>query len=85
MPGVGPLLAVAAFGRAEQLCGRVRAPQGRTVGHFFGEGSYLVLEVTPRGPGTVRVKGLRVCYRDGLRRGEQLSGLTVVVRATAAR
>jgi len=66
-------------GRAEQVCARTRPARDAPLGRVSPTVPYLVLEVTPRAPGTVTVEGLRVRYRAGVQRGEQDSGLVVTV------
>jgi hypothetical protein len=80
-PGSPVLGAVA--GPAERACATTGPPRDTTLAPVSPQTPYLVIEVTPRAPGTVVVEGLRVRYRDGLQRGEQQSGLKVTVRTPA--
>ena len=45
----------------------------------------LILRVRTTQPGVVRVEGIEISYRDGLRRGTQVTGADVTVRARAER
>lgn len=45
----------------------------------------LILRVRTTQPGVVRVEGIEISYRDGLRRGTQVTGADVTVRARADR
>ena len=68
-------------GRAEEVCSSTSSPQGARLERVSSRAPYLVIEVTPRAPGTVTVHGLRIEYRTGLQRGQQDSGLNVTLRA----
>ena len=68
-------------GRAEEVCSSTSSPQGARLERVSSRAPYLVIEVTPRAPGTVTVNGLRIEYRTGLQRGQQDSGITVRMRA----
>ena len=69
-------------GRAERVCAGTSPARDAPLGRVSATVPYLVVEVTPRAPGTVTVEGLRVRYRAGLQRGEQDSGLVVTVVST---
>lgn len=70
---------------AHPYCSAIKAFQpGRvTLGWLHGRTDLLVA-VTPRHVGTVRVDGLRVTYRDGVRRGDQHTGFSVTVTTRPA-
>jgi hypothetical protein len=60
-------------GKAEQVCAATRQVSGSTLHPpTKGEPWQVVVEVVPRSRGTVVVDGIRLAYRDGLRRGSQL-------------
>ncbi len=67
-----------------QWCSSISDPHGATLHGLTQEpvaGDYLVLMITPRWPGTVRVDGLTIRYRNGLQTGTQTTGMTVIVQA----
>lgn len=73
----------AARGSAEQLCTATSAPRDASLGlRSTADGAYLLLEVSPRRPGTVTVDGVKVRYRDGLQWGEQVSGVVATLHAS---
>lgn len=63
-------------GTLEEVCTEVLPVEAATYQHPFGADTVrqLVLEVTPRSSEPVLVNGLRVKYRDGIRRGTALVG-----------
>jgi len=67
--------------RTGRLCQHPRDPRGADL-PTLASNTYLVLEVTPHRPGTVRVEGLRVTYHAGWRRGTEDSGTNLTVRVT---
>jgi hypothetical protein len=68
------------LGTAEHVCETTRPAHDAELGRASPTTPYLVVEVTPRAPGTVTVEGLRVRYRTGLQQGVQDSGFVVTVR-----
>jgi hypothetical protein len=42
--------------------------------------AYLLLVVTPHRPGVVRVRGVELTYRQGLRSGRQLTGGELILK-----
>lgn len=63
----------------ERVCAGLR-PVDQPVENFTGTGGFLVLVVTPRQPGLVRVDGFDTTYRDGIRWGSDQAGVELVVR-----
>lgn len=68
---------------AEQYCGRPAEVDGYEQSAIQGgeagptardRDGHLVLQITPRRAGTVEVDGVRIAYRDGLRRQTQVLG-----------
>src|SRR3954447_5034617 len=66
-------------------CSSVRPPRHLTYtgwdGPDFRGHDYLLLVVNPHRAGVVRVAGVRIHYRQGLRRGTETAGWNVVVQA----
>jgi len=65
-------------------CRTVRAPRG-TYQRFRGGSAYghefLVVVVRTYAPGVVKIHGVRVRYRDGLRVGDEITGTDVTLTA----
>lgn len=63
----------------ERVCAGLRPVDG-PVENFTGTGGCLVLVVTPRQPGLVRINGFDTSYREGIRWGTDHAGTELLVR-----
>ena len=71
-------------GRADEACLGLDEPRGISLQETTLEGgAQLIAEVTPRRPGIVRMEGLRVRYRSGLRWGDEVAGTRVIASTVA--
>jgi len=63
----------------DDWCSRLVPADGATLSLALADRQQLVMTATPTGSGTVRIDGVRLRYRDGLRLGDERTGVEVVL------
>jgi len=63
-----------------EVCANVTSPIGRDLAEL-GDDSYLFITIVPLQVGSIEIRGVRIGFDEGVRRGSQHTGPTVRLQA----